>query len=176
MGPRSDGCAEFVPATRVVKGEEFTEQWIRDLVSNNPRAYANNVAAIQAVANGEVQVAFLNHYYLYRFLAERGDSFKVKNYFFDNADLGGLSLVSGAAVLESSKNKDAAEKFIQWMLQPKAQEYLAKNDYEYPMLEGVPADPALPPLSSLTAPDVDLSDLGDLRGSLELMRKTGILP
>lgn len=174
--PRSDGFPEFVTAMRVIRGEEFTEQWLRELVANNPRAYANNIAAIQAVNTGEVQVAFLNHYYLYRFLEERGDSFKVRNYFFESADLGGLFLVSGAAVLESSKNKDAAERFIQWMLEPKAQEYLAKNDYEYPMLAGVAADPELPPLSSLSVPDVDLSDLGDLRGSLELMRKTGMLP
>ncbi len=174
--PRSDGFPEFVTALRLTKGEDFARQWLEGLVANQARAYANNVAAIQAVANGEVELAFLNHYYLYRFLAERGESFKVRNSFFTNGDLGGLFLVSGAAVLESSKNKDAAEKFVQFLLSEKAQAYFASKDYEYPLVESVPADPQLPPISSLKAPEIDLSDLDDLRGSLDMMRQAGVLP
>jgi iron(III) transport system substrate-binding protein len=174
--PRSDGFPEFVTALRLTKGEDFARQWLESLVSNNARAYANNISAIQAVANGEIEVAFLNHYYLYRFLAERGDGFKARNYFFDNGDLGGLFLVSGAAVLETSKKKDAAEKFVQYLLSPKAQQYFADFDHEYPLVEGTTADPNLPPLSTLQAPEIDLSDLGDLRGSLKLLQETGVLP
>ena len=40
----------------------------------------------------------------------------------------------------------------------------------------IAADPLLPPIESLSAPDIDLSDLGDLRGSLALMQEAGILP
>lgn len=174
--PRSDGFPEFVTALRLVKGEDFALDWLKELKANSPRTYPNNLAALQAVANREIDIAFLNHYYLYRFLAERGDSFDARNYFFDNGDLGGLFLVSGAAVLDSSKHKDAAQKFIEYLLSPTAQQYLASQDYEYPMLEGIPPDPALPPITSLSAPEVDLSDLGDLRGSLAMMQDAGILP
>ena len=38
------------------------------------------------------------------------------------------------------------------------------------------ADEALPNIDALRAPDIDLSDLGDLRGSLDMMRQAAILP
>jgi len=174
--PRSDGFPEFVTAIRVAKGDDFARNFLESLKKNDVHTYPNNLSALQAVANKEIDVAFLNHYYLYRMLAERGDGFKARNHYFDNGDLGGLFLVSGAAVLNSSKNKDAAEKFVQYLLSEKAQRYFSQRDYEYPLVEGVAANPSLPPLDSLAAPEIDLSDLGDLKGSLELMRETGILP
>jgi len=174
--PRSDGFPEFVTALRVLKGDPFALQWLKDLKANNPRTYPNNLAAIQAVANREIDVAFLNHYYLYRFLAERGEGFKARNYFFDNGDVGGLFLVSGAAVLRSADNLEAAQRFVEFLLSDEAQQYFADHDYEYPLAGGATPDAALPAIESLRAPEVDLSDLGDLRGSLELMREAAILP
>jgi iron(III) transport system substrate-binding protein len=174
--PRSDGFPEFVTALRVVKGESFARDWLERLKANNPRIYANNLVAIQAVANREINVAFLNHYYLYRFLAERGESFKARNYYFDNGDLGGLFLVAGAAVLKSSAKQQSAQKFVDYLLSSTAQEYFAMRDHEYPLVAGVAASAELPPLASLKTPELDLSRLSDLRGSLELMRQTGILP
>jgi iron(III) transport system substrate-binding protein len=174
--PRSDGFPEFVTALRRVKGEPFARAWLEALKANNARTYPNNLAAIQAVANKEIEVAFLNHYYLYRFLAERGEGFKARNYYFENGDLGGLFLVAGAAVLKSSTKQAAAQRFVDYLLSPTAQEYFATRDHEYPLVAGVAPDPALPPLASLRPPELDLSDLGDLRGSLELMRQTGLLP
>src|SRR5262249_17405085 len=122
--PRSDGFPEFVTALRLVKGQDFAKTWLTQLKPNNPKTYPNNLAPIQAVANHEIDVAFLNHYYLYQFLAERGESFKARNYYFDNGDLGGLFLVSGAAVLDTAKNKAQAEKFIDYLLSPAGQKYL----------------------------------------------------
>lgn len=174
--PRSDGFPEFVTALRVVKGEAFAKDWLQKLADNDARAYPNNLAALQAVANSEIDVAFLNHYYLYRFLAERGEGFKARNYFFPQEDLGGLFLVAGAAVLKTSSNPTASHKFIEYLLSPKAQEYFAQQDHEYPLVAGVAADKDLPPIETLHAPKIDLSDLADLRGSLEMMRQVGILP
>ncbi len=174
--PRSDGFPEFVTALRLLKGEEFARTWLRGLNANTPKTYANNLAAIQSVSRKEIDIAFLNHYYLYRFLAERGDSFKASNYYFTNGDIGGLFLVAGAGVLENSSKKPAARKFVEYLLSTTAQEYFASKDHEYPLVAGIAADPALPPISSLKPPEIDLSNLSDLRGSLELMRQTGLLP
>jgi iron(III) transport system substrate-binding protein len=139
-------------------------------------SYPNNIAAIQAVANGEIDVAFLNHYYLFRFLEERGQSFKARNYYFTNGDIGGLFLVAGAAILDSSKHKDEAQRFIEYLLSPAAQKYFTDETHEYPLVAGVPAEAELQPLSQIDPPEIDLSDLTDLEGSLEMMRQTGILP
>lgn len=174
--PRSDGFPEFVTALRLTRGEDFARQWLEDLVANNPTTFPNNISALNAVANGEIKVAFLNHYYLYRFLEEQGEGFGARNYYFDNGDIGGLFLVSGAAVLDSAKNRDAAEDFIAYMLSPGAQAYFANSTKEYPVVEGVETDADLPPLSDVKPPELDLSDLTDLEGSLALMRETGILP
>ncbi|MGE3986303.1 MAG: iron ABC transporter substrate-binding protein [Dehalococcoidia bacterium] len=174
--PRSDGFPEFVTALRFTKGEAFAKQWLTDLNNNNVRTFPNNIAALQAVANDEIDVAFLNHYYLYRFLAERGEGYKARNYYFTNGDIGGLFLVSGVAIIKHTKNEEAAQKFADYMLSEYAQNFLAQNDHEYPLVKGIAADPALPDLSSIEPPEIDLSDLNDLKGSLELMRQAGILP
>ena len=47
----------FLP--RIYKGEDFARNWQRALKANEPRTYLNNPAAVQAVANEEVEVAFL---------------------------------------------------------------------------------------------------------------------
>jgi iron(III) transport system substrate-binding protein len=174
--PRSDGFPEFVTALRLIKGEDFTRAWLLDLKANAPRTFPNNIAAITAVANAEIDVAFLNHYYLYRFLQERGEQFKARNYYFENGDLGGLFLVSGAGVLDTAKNRSGAERFIAYLLEKDAQQYFADNTHEYPLVEGVQSESGLPPVDTLETPKIDLSDLQDLKGSLELMRQTGIIP
>jgi iron(III) transport system substrate-binding protein len=174
--PRSDGFPEFVTALRLTRGDDFARQWLTDLKANNPIAYPNNISAIQAVANGEIDVAFLNHYYLFRFLEEEGEGFKARNYYFTNGDIGGLFLVAAAGILDSSKHKEDAERFIEYMLSAEAQQYFTDNTHEYPLVAGVDADPELQPLSEIDPPEIDLSDLTDLEGSLEMMRETGILP
>lgn len=174
--PRSDGFPEFVTALRLTKGEDFARQWLKDLNANDPTTFPNNLAAIQAVANGELDVAFVNHYYLYRFLAEEGEGFGARNYYFENGDIGGLFMVVAAGILDTAGNRQAAEDFIEFLLSQQAQEYFAAETYEYPLAAGVEASAGLPPLADLQTPDVDVSDLTDLRGSLDLMSETGILP
>jgi iron(III) transport system substrate-binding protein len=61
------------------------------------------------------------------------------------------------------------------MLDEEAQRYFAEQSFEYPLLEGVPADPRLPALASLESPAVDLSDLADLQGTVELLRDVGAI-
>jgi iron(III) transport system substrate-binding protein len=173
--PRSDGFPEFVTALRLTMGDDFARQWLADLKANDPIAYPNNIAAIQAVANDEIDVAFLNHYYLFRFLDEEGEGFKARNYYFKD-DIGGLFLVAAASILDSSSNKEDARRFIEYMLSASAQQYFTDNTHEYPLVPGIDADPELQPLSEIDPPEIDLSDLTDLEGSLELMRQTGILP
>lgn len=174
--PRSDGFPEFVTALRWLRGDDFARQWLTDLAANQPVSYANNTAALQAVANGEIDVAFLNHYYLFRFLQEEGEGFGARNYYFTNGDVGGLFLVAGAAILDTTDRREDAERFIEYLLSPDAQQYFTDNTHEYPLVEGVSADPGLQPLSEIDPPEIDLSDLSDLEGSLDLMRETGILP
>jgi iron(III) transport system substrate-binding protein len=83
--------------------------------------------------------------------------------------------VAGVGILESSKNKETALKLIDFLTSEEAQKYFAEATYEYPLVKGVKANQALPPLEDIDTPDIDLSDLSDLENTLKLLRKVGIL-
>ena len=65
--------------------------------------------------------------------------------------------------------------FIEYLLGEEAQSYFSESTYEFPLLEGIGTDPRLPALEQIEAPDVDLSDLADLQGTVELLRDVGAI-
>lgn len=174
--PTNGSFQAFVTALRVVEGEERARQWLEAIKANNPREYPNNIAAVQAVADGEVDVAFVNHYYLFRFLEEEGPDFPVRNHYLRGGDPGALVNVAGVAILDTARNRDLAERFVEYLLSADAQQYFADETYEYPLVDGVQTHEDLVSLDRLQPPDVNLSDLSDLRGTLDLLRATGVLP
>jgi iron(III) transport system substrate-binding protein len=174
--PTNASFQSFVTALRVLIGEDAARDWLLGIQANDPVAFPNNTTVVQAVANGEVEVGFVNHYYLYQFLAEQGEGFGARNFFFDGQDPGGLVNVAGVAVLRTSENKEAAFDFIRFLLTEEAQEYFADETFEFPLAAGVETAVDLPPLDSLAQPDIDLSDLDDLRGTVALLEETGVLP
>ncbi len=174
--PTNGSFQSFVTGLRQLEGEEGARAWLEGIEANNPTDYEGNSAAVEGVANGEVDVAFVNHYYLYQLIADQGDDFPVRNHFTGDGDPGSLINVAGTAILDSSDNKDLAERFIEYLLAAEAQRYFAQETYEYPLVEGIEIDERLTPLDELNPPDIDLSDLADLQGTLDLLRETGVLP
>ena len=174
--PRNGSFQAFVTAFRVKWGEEAARDWLEGLRDNDPRNYPNNISTVAAVARGEVDVGFVNHYYLQRFLEEEGPDFEARNHFLSGGDPGALVLVAGAGIVEGSDNRKGAEQFLQFLLSHTAQTYFSENTKEYPLIAGVAPDGGLPPLSSLEPPDVDLGSLSDLRGTQSLLRDVGIIP
>jgi iron(III) transport system substrate-binding protein len=79
-------------------------------------------------------------------------------------------------VLDSAEHPELGEAFIAYLLSEPAQVYFAEETYEYPLAAGVPPLEGLLPLEELQPPDVDLAELDDLEGTLELMREVGMLP
>ena len=174
--PTNGSFQAMVTGMRVIWGEEKTEQWLEGIMANNPKVYAKNTPTVVATAAGEVEVGFVNHYYLHRFMAEEGETFAARNYFLPGGGPGSIVLVAGAGILDVSDNKDAAEAFLKFMLSPAAQGYFANQTYEYPLVDGVKKSRLLPDLDTLNTPDIDISDLGDLESTQELLRKVGALP
>jgi len=174
--PTNASFQAFVTAIRVLEGEERAAEWLRGIQANRPRVYSNNSVAVDAVSRREVDVAFVNHYYLYQFLSERGDAFPVRNY-YTKGDPGAMINVAGLGILKTSKNKDAAQLFVEFMLSREAQQYFARQTHEYPVIDdpSIEIDPRLLPLEAIEAPDIDLSDLDDLEGTLELLQRVGVL-
>ncbi|MGI8909545.1 MAG: iron ABC transporter substrate-binding protein, partial [Rubrobacteraceae bacterium] len=97
------------------------------------------------------------------------------NYYLKNGDPGALVLAAGAGVLETADDRETSEAFVEYLLSQEAQQFFADETYEYPMIEGVETEDGLVPLSEIESPDVDLSNLDDLQGTLELLQETGVL-
>ena len=172
--PTNGSFQAFVTAMRVALGEEQTRDWLKGIKANEPKVYPKNTPTVQAAVDGEIAVGFVNHYYLFRIRAEQGDV-PAENYFPPNGDLGSLINVAGAAVIAGSKNHAAAEQFIAFLLSQQAQEYFATETYEYPLAHDVVAHPDLPSLSTIQTPDIDLGDLADLRGTLQLLQEVDLI-
>ena len=174
--PRNGSFQAFVTALRLQVGDDRAREWLEGMKKNDARDYPNNVSIVQAAANGEVDVGFVNHYYLERFLAEYGPGFGARNYYIGNGDPGALVLVAGAGILEASDNRATAEEFVDFLLSEPAQQYFTSDIKEYPVAAGVEPEGDLPPIASLDPPDVDLGSLSDLRGTVNLLREVGVVP
>ena len=172
--PTNGSFQAFVTAMRVTLGDDRTRAWLEGIKANEPKVYPKNTPTVQAAVDGEIAVGFVNHYYLFRIRAEQGDV-PAENYFPPNGDLGSLINVAGASVIAGTKNQAAAEQFISYLLSQQAQVYFATETYEYPLAHGVAAHSDLPPLAAIQTPDIDLSDLADLRGTLQLLQEVELI-
>ena len=174
--PTNGSFQAMVTAMRVTWGEDRTRDWLAGIMANHPSLYAKNTPTVAAVGAGEVEVGFVNHYYLHRFLHEQGMTFPARNYHPRAGGPGALMMVSGAGVLETASNRDVALRFLEFLVSPTAQQYFVDQTFEYPVIDGVATNPLLTPLDEIAAPGIDMSQLGDLEGTLDLLREVGALP
>ncbi len=174
--PTNGSFQAWVTALRLGEGEQAARAWLEGILANDPAEFPNNTAIVAAVARGEVDIGFVNHYYLSRVLAEEGEGFGARNHYTAPGDIGTLVNVAGAGVLRSSDRQDEAQRLLDFLLSAEAQRHYAEANAEYPLIEGVPSSADLPSIAELEPPAIDLSGLDDLRGTLELLRSAGVLP
>ncbi|MCE2472475.1 MAG: iron ABC transporter substrate-binding protein [Anaerolineae bacterium] len=172
--PTNASFVANVTAMRVLLGDCDTEDWLASMIANDVQAYPKNTPIVQAVINGEIPVGLVNHYYLYRFLAEDPE-ITATLHFFPGGDVGSLINIAGAAILQTSDQQDLALELVDYLLNDTAQAYFAETTYEYPLVETVEPAVDLPALADIEAPDIDLSDLADLQGTLEMIEDSGAL-
>ena len=174
--PTNASFQAMVTAMRVLWGEDKTRQWLAGIKANKPKVCSGNTQVVTAVGSGEVEVGFPNHYYLFTFLAQQGESFPVRNYHPRAGGPGAVILVSGAGILDTSRNKEAAQRFLDFALSPVAQQYFAGKTYEYPVVQGVTTHPLLKPLTDIKGPEIGMAQMSDLKGTLDQLRQTGVIP
>ena len=172
--PENASFQSFVTALRVLEGEDAARAWLDGMIANAPITYEGNGAVVRAVASGEVQVGLVNHYYFYEIQAEDG-VLPIANHFFAAGDPGSLINVAGIGILASSGNQDQALSLVEYLLGTEAQTYFAEQTFEYPLIADVPTADGLTPLDEVQGPDIDLSDLDDLEGTLTLLAEVGLL-
>ncbi|GAB3019452.1 ABC transporter substrate-binding protein [Bowmanella dokdonensis] len=159
----------FVTAMRLLEGEKATADWLRG-VSRHAKTYAGELGVVMGVERGEVDLGLANHYYTLRLKSGKPDA--RLDLAFTRNDAGCLVNASGVLALSEG---DLPINFIRYLLTKEVQSYLSSEAYEIPMVSGLSPPEGLPLLSSLSPPKVDLRQLADLRPTLSLMRKVGVL-
>lgn len=174
--PTNGSFQSFITAMRLEHGEEETREWLEGMRDNGAVTFRNNGTQVEGIAGGEVDFGLVNNYYLPRFKATDSE-YPVEQAFFADGDIGNLVNVAGIAVLESSENQEAAVEFIRFLLSPAAQQYFTGNVYEYPVTRNVIQNPILEDFDRLleVSPQIDLDDLQDLEGTLNLLRDVNLL-
>jgi iron(III) transport system substrate-binding protein len=173
--PTNGSFQAFVTALRLTEGEERAREWLSCIEANEPLVYPGNSPIVTAVGAGEIDAGFVNHYYLFQFLQEQGEDFPARNYYPRAGDAGALVNVAGVGILNTTDNRQAAEAFVNFLLRPSSQEYFSTETNEYPLAGGVSPNALLTPLDQINVPEIDLGNLDDLAGTLELLQEVGIL-
>lgn len=174
--PTNSSFQTMVTAMRSQWGEDRSRAWLEGIQANNPKEYPKNTPIVAAAGSGEIDVGFVNHYYLQRFLAEEGEGFPARNYHPRAGGPGALIMVAGASILETSGRKDAAEKFLTFMLSTVAQQYFASQTFEYALVEGVTVPRGLVRIEDIETPSLTAVELADIKGTQALLRETGVIP
>ncbi len=123
-------------------GEAKAEQWARGVVDNFARApKGGDTDQILGVASGECGVAITNTYYYVRLMkSTKPEDQKViaaTGLIWPNQKSFGTHMnVSGAGVIKTARNKDAAIKFLEYLTSNEAQTYFAEGNNEWPVVKG----------------------------------------
>ena len=177
IAPTNASFIAFVSALREVAGEEKVRAWLEGLAANGVEDFDNNVLAIAGVADGTVDIALVNHYYLFNEFREKGKDVPVANFHPGQGRDGEGTFVnvSGVGVLKGTDSRAAAEQFVEFLLSEQSQRFFREETAEYPLRTGVDAIDDLPPIDSLKTISVPLSDLGaDYESTVELIKESGV--
>jgi iron(III) transport system substrate-binding protein len=172
--------ADFLPlvgAVVAMKGRPAALEWLKGL-HDNAMTFDDDEGVVAAVNRGAGATGIINNYYWARLRMEEGPQ-KMQSaiHHFAGGDAGGLMNVSGAALLKSSRNQAAAQKFLAFLVGKPAQEMVSKLDitFEYPLAAGVAPNPILKPMSKLQPPSLTIKQIGDDRDAAELLREAGLI-
>lgn len=159
----------FVTAMRLLIGEQKTINWLKAM-NKRAKKYAGELGVVLAAERGEVDLGLANHYYTLRLKSGKPDA--TVDLAFTNNDAGCLVNASGIVALKQS---DTAINFIRYLLTTEVQSYLASEAYEIPLIGDLAPPAGLPALQTISPPKVDLTQLANLRPTLNMMRKAGVL-
>lgn len=147
-------------------GEAKAEEWAKGLVANFARApKGGDTDQLKAVAAGECGVAISNSYYLARLMRstkpEDLEVMKKLAVVWPNQKSWGTHInVSGAGIVKTAPNKEAAVKFLEYLSSDEAQAYFASGNNEWPVVKSAKvANPALETLGDFKADTLPIGQL-----------------
>ncbi len=135
-------------------GPEKTEAWAKAFAANLARPpRGGDTDQIKGAAAGEAEIAVSNTYYYVNMLRskkpeDREIAAKVGVIFPNQSNRGTHVNISGGAVAKYAPNKEAAVKFLEYLVSPPAQKYFAEGNSEFPVVAGVPLSAELASLGA----------------------------
>jgi iron(III) transport system substrate-binding protein len=150
-------------------GEDGAKSWLKGIKANLARKpQGNDRAQVKAIWAGECDISVGNTYYMGKMLAdaeqkEWADSVRIVFPTFEN---GGTHVnVSGMAMTKFAPHAEDAAKLMDYLASPEAQKIYAEDNFEYPVLDGVPVSDVVAAWGTFTADDKNLMDLAKLRAT-----------
>ncbi|AZV41895.1 Fe(3+) ABC transporter substrate-binding protein [Peribacillus asahii] len=163
-----------------LNGEEKAEQWAKGIVNNFARQPdGGDRDQAKAIAAGTGDVAIMNTYYV-GLLANSEDPEEVKvadsiGVFFPNQETNGTHVnISGIGLTKYSENEENAVKLIEYMTDVEAQEFLAANNYEFPVNPNAAKPELLESWGEFKMQELNFDTLGEHnQKAIEIFNKTG---
>ncbi|MEK6682325.1 MAG: extracellular solute-binding protein [Nitrospirota bacterium] len=154
------------------RGEAETERFLKGILSNaGDNIYPSDSRAVEAVAKGEVDVAIVNHYYVYGHLKKNPDDSKTLAFVVPPKT---AYNISGAGILKASKNKEAAQRLIEFMATDEGQVMFAEENREYPVNPKVPEHKDMLKRDKFTISTTPLETMGRyMMPAIDLIDKVG---
>jgi iron(III) transport system substrate-binding protein len=181
LAPQETDFQPIVTAYLRAYGKAATLSWLKAINANaSGHIYPDNETIADEVNRGAAAFGIVNQYYWYRMRAEIGAG-QVHSQIthFAAGDPGYVVDVSGAAVLKSSTDQGAAQKFLAFIVSKQGQSIIGDPSksisFEYPIASGVTTQAPETPFDQLQPYPMTIADLGTGATAVALMRQAGLL-
>ena len=151
--------ASMIDAYGLEQTQNVVSGWISNLATE---VFSNDTNALKAVSSGQCGVTIVNTYYLARLL----DDSKYDNLelFWANQSGRGVHVnISGAGIVKTSKNKENAQKLLEYLSSNSAQDLYASANKEYPVLKEADIADSIKDWGVFIEDDINVSKLGSLQ-------------
>ena len=157
--------ASMIDAQGLDHSKMVVQGWVNNLATE---VFSSDTQALKAVSAGQCAVTIVNTYYLAR-LADDPQYSNLKLHWANQKSRGTHVNISGAGVVKSSKNKDAATKLLEWLSSEEAQESYADANKEFPVKSGIQVGETLKGWGEFKEDIISVEKLGSLQKEAVLL-------
>jgi iron(III) transport system substrate-binding protein len=152
------------------KAEEIVRGWVANLATE---PFADDTRMLEAVAAGQCAVGIANTYYYGRLMEKKPDL--PLGIFWANQSTGGVHInVTGAGLTRHGKQPAAAQKLLEWLASPQAQNLFADVNFESPVNPATAPSAAVQAWGSFKASPLNVVEAGRLQAkAVRLMDRAG---
>ena len=149
-------------------GEDAAREWAEGVVANMAREpQGGDRDQLRAIAAGDAEYAIVNTYYVGQMLTstdpqDRAVAEQIDVFFPNQEGRGAHVNISGVGVTKVADNVDGAVRLIEFLLGDEAQRQFARANYEYPVVDGIPAAPEIAAWGDFKEDSLPLTRIGEL--------------